>query len=346
MFRHRYFPIVVCAAIVLIATVAVIGFGVGIAEASPAKFLFASVPVSAWFENAYIKGATHRLQSRGYLTKGTTREPDRVQARTLIWRRAGAGKAQQMSDIPEEAPVMNSDRDTVQGDLTDWQAADWIRHPDINKMSENEQEVVQTTAAMALGRRFDRLHFDEFDAQAGAIATIGNGTAATNLLDLDAAEATIIGAGVLGEMELFCPLPAMAFKQLMLWKQFSSADYVGPDYPLASMTMRKKYGFVTYFAAPNSLFSYDTGTSDDADATKAWATADWFQTYMWIKYAVGFGSNYELQSKITWENRFTAYFANNWMPGLCKVILPEGVMRLKFDWLTTVSIPADTKLAP
>lgn len=345
MIRHRLMPLAVFAAIGLVACVAVYGFGIALAGVSPAEFFIASVPVSAWFENAYIKGATHKMQSQGFLLKGTTRDPDRVQAKTLIWRRAAAGKAQQMSDIPEEAAVMNSDRDTVEGNLTDWQAADWIRHPDINKMSENEQEVVQTTAAMALGRRFDALHFEEFDAQAGAIATIGNGSAVTNLLDLDFAEATIIGQGVLGPIELFCPLPSFAFKQLCLWKQFSSSEYVGPDYPLTKMTLRKKYGSVTYFVAPNSLFTYDTGRSDDADATKAWTTASYFTTYMWLKYCVGFGSNYEMQSKITWENRFTAYFANNWMPGCVKTILAEGVQRLIFDMQTSLSVPADTKLA-
>lgn len=306
-----------------------------------APLMLATTPVSAWFENAYIKGATHKLQSQGFLLKGTTREPDRVQAKTVIWRIAGRGEAVEMPDIPEQAEVMNADRSTVQGDLKDYQAADWVRHPDINKMSENEQEIVQQTAAFALGRKFDRVHFDEFDATSLAAGNIiGNGTAVTDLLSLDYAEAVIVGQGVIGPMELFCPLPSVAFKQLCLWKQFSDADYVGPDYPLARMTMRKKWGFVTYFVCPNEMFTFDTGVS-----ATAWQTADWFQSYMWVKSAVGFGTNYEMQSRITWENRYTAYFANNWMPALAKVILPEALVRVKFDMPTSLAVPADTKLA-
>lgn len=300
-----------------------------------------STEVQNWFEKAYIKGATKKLQSQGFLLKGTTREPDRVQAKTVVWRIGGRGEAQEMAQIPEEAAVMNAGRDTVEGDLKDYQAAEWIRHPDINKMSENEQENVQWEAASALGRKFDRVHFDEFDgATLPAGNVIGTGTAKIGLLDIEWGEQQIMGYGLTGPIELFCPLPARAFKQLCMWKQFASADYVGPDYPLARMTMRRKFGFVTYFVCPNEMFTFSTGAGKDA-----WKTADWFQTYMWWKYAVGFATNYELQSKITWENRFTAHFANNWMPALCRIILPEGVCRLKFDWPAALEVPPDTKLA-
>lgn len=283
--------------------------------------------VEAWFEKAYIKGATHKLQSQGFLLKGTTREPDRVQAKDVVWRVAGRGEASRMSDTIERARPMNAGRDTVEGTLTDWQAADWIRHPDINKMSENEQEVVQQTAAMALGRRFDRLHFDEFDARAANVATIGDGTTVITLMDAMDAAGYIIGQGILGVPEIFCPLPQKFFNQLMLYKQFSSSDYNGPDYPLARMTMRRRWGFATYFLCPNEMFTFDTGIGADA-----WKTATWCQTYMWLKSGVGFATNYEMQSRITWENQYSAWFANNWMPGCCKVILDEAVMRLKFKF--------------
>lgn len=284
-----------------------------------------TTPVEAWFEKAYIKGATHKLQSQGFLLKGTTREPDRVNARDLVWRIAGTGEAREMSNTIERAQPMNAGRETVEGTIKDYQAADWIRHPDINKMSENEQQIVQQTASMALGRKFDRIIFDEFDTL-GAGDNIGDGTTDITLLDVMQAEAEIMGQGG-NDMELFCPLPSLAFKQLQLYEQFSSADYNGPDYPLARMTVRKKWGFCTYFMAPNQMFTFDTGVG-----LEAWKTATWFQTYMWMKSCTGFGTNYEMQSRITWENQYTAYFANNWMPGCAKIILPEGLRRIKMKF--------------
>lgn len=283
--------------------------------------------VEAWFEKAYIKGVTHKLQSRGYLLKGTTREPDRVKARDLVWRVAGRGEAEEMSNTVEKAKVMNAGRDTVEGSLKDYQAAEWIRHPDINKMSENEQEVVQQTAARALGRKFDRLHFDEFDGLGAGIATIGDGTAKITLPDVLDAIDLLVGEGIDDTDMIFCPLPSVFMSQLELWKQFSSADYAGPDYPLAKARRARTWRQVHFFIAPNELFTFDTGTGKDA-----WRTAGWAQTYLWVKTAVGAGTNYEVQSRITWENQYTAYFCNNWMPGLVKTILPEGIKRLKFKF--------------
>ncbi len=281
--------------------------------------------VEAWFERAYIKGATHVLQSRGFLLKGTTRDPDRVQAKEVRWRIAGRGEAEEMSDTVEDAKVMNAGRDYVDGTLKDYQAAEYMRHPDLNKMSENEQGVIQTTGARALGRKFDNVHFEEFDGQAANIATIGDGSTHISIMDVREGEDDILGEGVNDLTEMFCPLPAYAFSQLMLWKQFSSSDYNGPDYPLAKMTERRKWGSVTYFKAPNELFTYDTGRGKDA-----WRTATWFQSYMWLKSCVGFATNYEMQSRITWENPKTAWFFNNWMPACVKTILPAGVKRMKF----------------
>jgi hypothetical protein len=287
-----------------------------------------TTPVEAWFEKAYIKGATHKLQSQGFLLKGTHREPDRVTAKEVVWRVAGRGEAREMAETVEAAQPMNAGRETVTGTLKDYQAADWIRHPDINKMSENEQQVVQQTAAWALGRKFDRINLDEYDTGVPATAEyeIGDGTGDLTLMDFMQGEAEIMGQGGAG-LELFCPVPSLWMKQLMLYEQFSSSDYNGPDYPLAKMTVRRKWGFCTYFQAPNEMFTFDTGVS-----ATAYKTAVWAQTYMWAKSCAGFATNYEMQARITWENRFTSYFANNWMPGAAKVILPEGFRRLKFKF--------------
>jgi len=287
-----------------------------------------TTPVEAWFEKAYIKGATHKLQSQGYLLKGTHREPDRVTAKQVVWRIAGRGEAQKMSSTIERVKPMNAGRDTVEGTLEDFQAADFIRHPDINKMSENEQQIVQEIGAWALGRKFDRINFDEYDTGVPATAKyeIGDGTTDLSLMDFMQAEAEIMGQGGAG-MELFCPVPALWMKQLMLYEQFSSSDYNGPDYPLAKMTVRRKWGFTTYFQAPNEMFTFNTGVSENA-----WETATWAQTYMWTKSCAGFATNYEAQSRITWENLLTSYLVNMWMPGCAKVILPDGFRRMKFKF--------------
>jgi hypothetical protein len=286
-----------------------------------------SVPVSAWFQNAYIRGATHVLQSKGWMLKGTFREPDRILGKTAYWRVAGAGVAVPLSDSIEQLTPMNLDRSTVNGVLTDWQAADWIKHPDINSMSENEQEVTQKSAAMALGRKFDRLVIEALDADTN-IPTIGNGSAAISIIDVITAAGQIMGSGWVDELELFCPLPQVMWNQLLLYREFSSSDYVGPEYPLSKMTLTKKFGFVTYFLVPDSTLTVPATNQMDA--------------YMWAKSAIGFSTNYDMQSRITWENLYTAYLANNWMSGVAKPILggaTGAIRRLRFATNVALSRP-------
>ena len=288
-----------------------------------------SVPVSAWYQNAYIRGATHILQSRGWLLKNTFRPEDRIEGNTAYWRVVASGTATPLSDTIEPLTPMNLDKQMVNGTISDWQAADYIRAVDINKQTENEQEVTQKAAAMALGRRFDRIVFDALDADA-AIPTIGNGSAAISILDTMEGEGQIMGSGwVDNAPELFCPLPQRFWNQLRLFKEFSSADYTGPDYPLSKMTMAKKVGFVTFFLCPDSLFTVPAANQID--------------TYMWEKSAIGFATNYEMKSYISWENQLTAYLANNWMGGVAKPILggaTGAIRRLRFA--TNVALTRQT----
>jgi hypothetical protein len=61
--------------------------------------------------------------------------------------------------------------------------------------------------------------------------------------------------------------------------------------------------------------------------------ANQLDAYMWAKSAIGFATNYEMQSRITWENLYTAYLANNWMPAASTPILggaTGAIRRLRF----------------
>lgn len=294
-----------------------------------------SQPVSAWFQTAYQKGATQKLQSRGFLMKGMTAAPVRFVGNQAVFRVVGRGSAQPLSRAWEKAEPMNAARDTVTLTLTDWQAADVIKHPDINRMDVAEQAIIQESAAMALGRKFDDIHMETFDAMslpAGQI--IGDGTTAIDLLKVVNARGRITSKGILGSREIFCPLPSRLFNTLKIYKQFSTSDWTG-DHALAMGAPKKLFDGVTYFEAPDELFTYDTGRGATASAT-----ATWVQTYMWLRDSIGFGSTYGLNSKITWENQYTGYFCNNWMDAGVKPILDDAIIRLKFTFAEPSALPA------
>lgn len=291
-----------------------------------------STEISAVMQTAYIKGVVSQLQSKGFFLRGTFREADRIEGKTAQWRVSGRGEAKPLSPTIERATPMNIEVAPVEATLSDWQAPDWVRFPDINRINFKEQDNIQKQAAFALGRRFDILHMEALEAASlDASHVIGDGTAAITLPDvMDAADA-IKGEGILDSPEIFCPLPGRLFNKLKLYKQFSSSEWAGPDLPLARGNDKVTWDGVHYFRAPNEMFLYNTGRSKDA-----WKTASWVQTHMYLKGGCGWATSYNLQSKITWENQWTAYFCNNWMDGVAKVLLPEAVSRLKFTFTKPV----------
>ena len=293
--------------------------------------------VETWFQTAYIKGATAKLQSQGHLLKGMTRAPSRIVGKEAIFRVAGRGKAVEMSRTWEKAAPMNAGRDTVSLTFKDYQAVDVVRHPDINKMDIDEQSDIQKTAAYALGRKFDDLHFEEFDALAlPAAQVIGDGTTAIGLLDPMAARARIAAKGINGDASMYCPLPSSAWNKMLIYKQFSESTWSGEaTSPLAAGVQKRKWNGVTYFEAPDELFTFNTGRGETASTG-----ATWFQTYMWLKDAVGFRTTYGMKSHISWENQYTGYFCNNWMDAGVKTILPDAVVRLKFKFEDPTVLPA------
>lgn len=288
--------------------------------------------ISAVNQTAYIKGVTQKLQSKGFFLRGTSREPDRIEGKTCQWRVGSRGDATPLSTTIERAKPMNLEVTPVEATLTDWQAADWVKFEDINRLNFKEQDQIQKSAAYALGRRFDIMHMEALEgASLHASHVIGDGSTAITLVDVMDAGDVIKGEGILDSMDIFCPLPGRLFSKLKLYKEFSNAEWAGGDLPLARGADKVTWNGVHYFAAPNEMFLYDTGRSKDA-----WKTAAWVQTQMYLKPALGFATSYTMQSKITWENLYTSYFCNNWMDGVAKVILAEGVSRLKFTFTKPV----------
>ena len=59
---------------------------------------------------------------------------------------------------------------------------------------------------------------------------------------------------------------------------------------------------------------------------------------MWHKSAVGFGSNYEIRTTVTWENLFTGWYHNNRFGACSKVLLPPGVIRGRYASNSAITI--------
>lgn len=279
-----------------------------------------------WFENKYISGVILSLQDEGYRLKGTVNETGEQKGNQVTWKTAGRGDATIMSTAVERRPVMNADRGNFTTTMVDYEANEWILSTDIEKMSENEQQVAQETAAMAFGRLFDKLNMATMDAAAGAITTIDvTAAAAPSIVDVITASGQILSKGINGAPQLFCALPQMVMLQLELYREFSSADYVG-DRPMMKLIGARTYKGVTYIPLPDEHFAVPSGGNVDY--------------YVWQKAALGFVPNYGLRSRIDYVPTEKAYFAGNTMGCATSVLLADGIRRIRSKLPTTLQRPA------
>lgn len=267
----------------------------------------------AWFETKYADGVTHVLQSSGFLLKATTRPADRQNGSNINWRIAGSGEAQQRSAATENATVMNLDRTLVNATLQDWEANDYIDMYDLTKMSENETAVVQKSGALAVGRRSDRIILDALNA--ATLPIVGTGAAAISILDIMDAQGQIADIGV-GSYEYFCALPQRLMQQLELFREFSSSDYIGDEYPLLKQVSARRFRGITFIPVPSSWLNVPAANQIDA--------------FLWVKDAVGFASPLEPRSRIDWIPEKKKWFVANDFSATSAVLLTNAAVRLRF----------------
>lgn len=268
----------------------------------------------AWFEPKFKKGVTHRVQSRGFLLRGTTAESTTTDGSTVTWRRANAGTATILGAGMSASPVMNAGRDTVTATFVDYEANEFIKKADLNKMSENEQQVAMQSIAMACGRQFDNVILRTLDADSN-IATIGDGTAAIGITDIMNAQGAIFDVGA-GSYEYYCALPGLFMQQLELYREFSSADYVTDGYPLLKEIGARKWRNITFIPVPSTFFNVPAANKADA--------------FMWVKEAVGFEWNQQLGIRTDWLPKEKGWFVAGDLGCACASVLPEGIKRLRF----------------
>ncbi len=278
----------------------------------------------AWYEAGYKKGAIHKLQSKGWLLKNTIEEGTTVDKSTVTWKLVGSGEATERQKGGGNVPTMNVDRTSLTATFKDYEANDWIDSLDVNKTSENEQQIAQLSAAMAVGRKFDKIVLGTMDDAGSDITTIGDGSAALGLLDVFAAQAAIAGIGA-GSYEYFCALRPIDLTQLELYTKMSSEDFVGPEYALMREVGARKYRGINFIPMPDTFFAAPSGNVIDM--------------YLWAKQTVGFEWNKQLTSRVDFIPLQKKTLAANDIACASKVLLPEGIRRLRMKSNAPLILP-------
>lgn len=284
-----------------------------------------SIEAPNWYTTQYDHKVSHLLQNRGFLLRGTTDVPVEVKGNTLQFFFIGKGEATPLSQTVEQAKPANLAKTTKSVDMQDWQFFEWVRHGEPEKISPEYRGKIQEAGSMALGRKFDRIIMEAMDGEAGNIATIGDGSAAVTPIQLSTGKAQINAIGMMEMNEFFLPIPSISWEQLKLYKIFNNRDYTGEQLLFKGKTEAVLWNGIWCFQAPDDMF-----TSPSAGVV---------DSYLWNKKTVGFGSNYAMKTRITYENVYTAWAYNTVMSGAAKVLQTPGVkrLRLKIDAPLTIN---------
>lgn len=284
-----------------------------------------SIEAPNWYTVQYDQRVNHLLQSEGFLLRGTTSPPVEVKGNTLTFFVLGKGTAMPMTQSIEMVQPANLAKSTVSTNMNDFQFAEFVRHGEPERISVEYRGAIQEAGSMALGRKNDRIIMQELDSNRGSMTQIGDGSAAIDPTYVSQAKATINALGMMKMNEFFMPLPSMAWEQLKLYKVISNSQYVGPKLSFVGNTEATTWNGVNLLQLPDEAF-----TSPSAGVV---------DTYLWNKRTLGFGSNYAVQTKITYENLFTAWLYNSTMSAAAKVIQVPGVVnaRIKINAALTLT---------
>ena len=295
-----------------------------------------------WFSEMMKTKVTNIRQARGKRLAGTTRRGD-VKEKTVIFPIAGRGEAYEITGGIQDVKAMNPDRDKVSVQMRDFEASSWIFTPDLAKLGPNETQTRAEELAFAINRKEDMIQWDataDFAENVAGVVTNGGAAQATNPQFFIGNKAALRGSGDNGEYHIFCPLPEMAFEQLMLYKQFANSDWVGPDdLPMKSMssTEVKHHRGIIYFTLPDEYFKNAAGASlgDSSPPTD-------FYTYMWASDALGVETNWDqMQPKFEQihDKEGSPFLGKVGLGGAAVGILANGVRRLHLDRVETLTLP-------
>ncbi|MBJ7535288.1 hypothetical protein JDN40_14345 [Rhodomicrobium vannielii ATCC 17100] len=271
-----------------------------------------------WAQEQFDTRVNHVYQSKGYLTKGMTTGPAKIDGVKMWFNIAGKGTAQPYAR-GDQVKVMNSSRDRVSIDAREWDAADYVYDWDQDRIPVNEMDVVVDTASMALGRQHDTVLFDLVRGTDFSGQISGSFTAAFGPGEMLAARRELFSRDVpVDDGQFFCGLPPIVFDTMMSYEVFANSQWVGGNLPFADGLRKRSWQNINFFELPVYLQTIASSTQG--------------KFYVWHKSALGTGHTGQ-PIKSAWEDeraKWKRMFYRATISGGATVILKDGVQECRY----------------
>lgn len=289
--------------------------------------------VSEWFITDFQTGVEHVYQDQGGALRRTVRNKTVQNAEDARFHIHGEIETAQK--VAGKIPVNNPDHSNKLIPHAQYFANTIIEEEDLDRMAADDRQEAQKAGGMALDRRSDDLIIaalnKKYIANGNAIdadldaALFGGANSFMSPLGLDHLNEVFKTRNVDGE-EVYTALSPRGWSQLMRFKEFTSADYVGPDLPFVKKGMARTYNG-HHIICQNRL-PVDSGQHIG---------------FTWTERSVGHVALGGLRFNITWENPSNHWYVNMRMSQGADLILPTGVVAFSFDGtVSPISIDADS----
>ncbi len=271
-----------------------------------------STSISTAFVKQFEREVHESYQRLGSKLRGAVRSIPNVQGSSTTFQKVGKGTASTKS-THGMVPVMNLSHTSVECQLADYYAGDWVDRLDEMKINIDERQVIANAGAYALGRKTDDLIIAAL-ASASTLTIVDNNVGLTRDKVLKAFE--LLGENdVPDDGQRFAIVGWQQWSELLKITEFSSSEFVGPDDLPYKGTQAKKWLGTTWI--PHSGLPIDGN-----DIRKCF----WFH-----KNAIGHASGSDVQTDITWHGDRAAHFVNNMMSQGAALIDGGGVVVVSCD---------------
>lgn len=285
---------------------------------------------SVMFRTQYVDRVSAIYQQRGGRFRGMTSQPTSfngsneakffIAGKNTAYETTGPGQQNVPSGQPITPKLVALRTFTVYDHVYEW---------DEDRLSVDEKEVIYNAGAMAMGRKSDDVTLEKAyegvpavtnlgascDFSGGAFSAVNAMTMCLNAQNMQAP----------WDGNWFCPLPALAWNQLLLNKIVNSADHVNrDDLPFMKATDSRFWNGVNWFLyipdpdQPNIYPSSEVGKQD---------------TLMWHLSALGWAPHTDMKVSTQWHNEIDTLSINMKMKGAPTTLQPDskGIVRARLQ---------------
>jgi len=259
------------------------------------------------FAKQFEREVHEAYQRQGSKLRGTVRVKNGVRGSSTVFQSVGKGAASTKARHGM-VPVMNVDFSSVEAQLVDYYAGEWVDQLDELKTNIDERQILANAGAFALGRKTDELIVQAL-MQTSQVAG-GASDGLTKEKVLEAFE--ILGANdVPDDGQRFAVIGWKQWSELLSLPEFANADFVGDD-ALPWRHTQAKHWLGTLWI-PHSGLPVAGGVR----------SCFWFH-----KSAVGHAVGQEVRTDITWHGDRAAHFVSNSMSQGAALVDELGVVKM------------------